>query len=299
MASLPQTARRSVPLLVLQTMRPRQWIKNSFVLAGVVFSGRLDHVSAIGDALIVTVAFCLASGASYLLNDARDAETDRLNPRTAGRPIARGDLPVGTAYAASAVALLAALGLALAINVASAGVVAVFLALQFAYTLGLKHVLFIDVMAIAALFVLRAFGGVMAVDAKISPWLLLVTGLLALFLALTKRRGEAVAMGGQSNPQRPVLDYYSVSLLDELIGVVTPSVIVVYATYTVLGASTDTMLATVPFVLYGVFRVLFLMHHRDRVGMTEEVDTLVYRDLPLLACVVLWGVACAVIILTA
>jgi hypothetical protein len=297
--SLPETSRRPVPLLLLQTMRPRQWIKNSFVLAGVVFSGQLDDATSLGNAVVVTIAFCLASGASYLLNDARDAETDRLNPRTAGRPIARGDLPVGTAYAGAAVALVAALGLALAVNLNSAGVVAAFLALQFAYTLGLKHVLFIDVMAIAALFVLRAFAGVEAVDTRISPWLLLVTGLLALFLALTKRRGEAVAMGGQSNPQRPVLDYYSVSLLDELIGVVTPAVVVVYSIYTVLGASTDTMLATVPFVLYGVFRVLFLMHHRDRVGMTEEVDALVYRDIPLLACVVLWGVACVVIILTA
>ncbi|HMJ36421.1 MAG TPA: decaprenyl-phosphate phosphoribosyltransferase [Baekduia sp.] len=291
--------RRRLPLLVVQTMRPRQWIKNSFVLAGVLFSGRLDDADALGNAVLVTIAFCLASGASYLLNDTRDAETDRLNPRTATRPIARGDLPVNMAYAAAVVTLLAAVGLAMSVNAASAAVVAVFLGLQLGYSMGLKHVLFVDVMVIAALFVLRAFGGVMAVDAEISPWLLLVTGLLALFLALSKRRGEAVAIGGQSNPQRPVLDFYSVSLLDELIGVVTPSVVVVYALYTVLGARTDTMLATLPFVLYGIFRVLFLMHHRDRAGMTEEVDALVYRDAPLLVCVVLWGVACAVITLTA
>lgn len=290
--------RASTPLLVLQTMRPKQWIKNLFVLAGVGFGGKLTDASAVGAALVVTVAFCLASGGSYLFNDARDAETDRLNPRTARRPIARGDLGVRTALACAVVTVVAGLGLASAVDIACGGVVAGFVALQVAYSLRLKHVLFIDVMSIAVLFVLRAVAGILAVDVTTSPWLILCTGLLALFLGLTKRRGEAVSLGGDSNPQRPVLDFYSVGLLDELISVVTPSMIMVYALYTVLGAKTENMLVTLPFVIYGVFRVLFLIHHRDRAGITEEVDSLIYRDRPLFLCVAAWAVTCAIIILT-
>lgn len=295
----PPARRRALPLLVLETMRPKQWIKNSFVLAGVIFSGKGSDAAAVGNALVVTVAFCLASGASYLINDVRDAETDRLNPRTAKRPIARGDLTTGAASAAAIVVALVALGLALAVNATCALTVAGFLAAQVAYSVRLKHELFIDVMTIAGLFVVRAYAGIVAVDAEVSPWLLLTTGLLALFLGLCKRRGEAVALGGQTNSQRPVLDYYSVGLLDELISVITPSVVVVYALYTVLAASSDVMLLTLPFVLYGIFRVLFLMHHKDRATMTEEPDALVFRDVPLMVCVAAWGVICVVISLAA
>lgn len=290
---------RPVPLLVLETMRPKQWVKNAFVLAGLAFSGKATEPDAVLAAVLVTVAFCLASGASYLVNDLRDAETDRLNPRTANRPIARGALSVRTAWISAVLAAGAGFALALAVTPAAAAALGVFLVAQLAYSLRLKHEVFVDVMTIAGLFVIRAYAGIAAVDAVVSPWLLLTTGLLALFLALCKRRGEAVALGGESNPQRPVLDYYSVNLLDELISVVTPSVVVVYALYTVSAAVSDTMLITLPFVLYGIFRVLFLMHHRDRAGMTEEPDALLFRDPPLLVCVVLWAVSCLVIVLAA
>lgn len=274
-------------------MRPKQWTKNGFVLAGALFSGEFTDAGALGRALVAFVAFCLASGATYLINDARDADTDRLNPRTASRPIARGDLSVGAALAAAVVSTVAALGISLVTSPGLAAVVAGFMVLQVAYSIWLKHVLFVDVMSIAAGFVLRAYGGVVAVGVEISPWLLLCTGLLALLLALGKRRGEAVALGGETNPQRPVLDYYSVGLIDELISVVTPATVMGYALYTVTAAKSDAMLLTLPFVLYGVFRMLFLMHHRS--GATEEPDQLIWRDRPLLACVVLWGIASAVI----
>jgi UbiA prenyltransferase family len=288
------------PLLVLETMRPRQWLKNTFVLAGVVFSGKVSTVSALADALVVTGAFCMASGAAYLFNDARDAATDRLNPRTAARPVARGDLSTRAAYAAAGAGMVAAVGAAFLVNWHTGLVTLGFLLLQGAYSVVLKHLLFLDVIAIASLFVLRAFAGVEAVDARISPWLLLCTGLLALFLGLAKRRGEAVSLGGAAHPQRPVLDYYSVGLLDELISVVTPSVVVVYALYTVSGARTDAMLLTLPFVIYGLFRVLFLMHHQSgHAQSTEEPDLLVWRDPPLLFCVVAWAVCSTVITLAA
>lgn len=293
--SSPPTAarRRSVPALVVQTMRPRQWIKNTFVLAGVVFSGQLTHAKPLAQTLAVAIAFCLVSGATYLLNDALDAEADRLNPRTAGRPIARGDLSVRSALLASALVALVGVGGALAVGWQPAVVLVGYLVMQLAYSNGLKHVLFLDVMVIATGFSLRTYAGIVAIDVVASPWIVLCTFLLALFLGLAKRRGEAIALGGGTNPQRPVLDYYSVELLDQLIGIVTPCVVVAYALYTVEGAKTNTMLLTVPFVVYGIFRVLFLMHAGQ--GTTEEPDGLVFRDRPLLLCVVLWIVAAGIV----
>jgi 4-hydroxybenzoate polyprenyltransferase len=281
---------RPAPLLVLEAMRPKQWIKNLFVFAGVAFSGRVTDPGRVGLALAVFAAFCLASGATYLVNDVRDAEADRHNPRTASRPIARGDLPVALALGCAALAAGAALAIGALVNWETLAVLGGFVVLQLAYSHGLKHILFVDVLAISAGFVLRAAAGGLAIDVPISSWLLLCTGLLAVFLGFTKRRAEAVALGGTEQPGRPVLDHYSVGLLDELIAVVTPSTVVVYAIYAVTGAHTRWMLLTLPFVLYGVFRVLFLIHHRG--GMTEEPALIVYRDRPLRACVLLWG-ACA------
>jgi 4-hydroxybenzoate polyprenyltransferase len=274
-------------------MRPRQWIKNLFVFAALAFAGEALDAEAVARALVAFVAFCLVSGATYLVNDALDAEADRHNPRTAGRPIARGALAPRTATRAAALAGLLGLGLAAALNLETLAAVAGFVALQVAYSTVLKHVLFVDVMAIAAGFVLRAAAGGLAIDVPISSWLLLCTGMLAVFLALTKRRGEAVALGGGAQPSRPVLQDYSVALLDELIAVVTPATVVSYAAWAVIGASTDWMLLTVPFVLYGIFRVLFLIHHRSE--QTEEPALVVWRDAPLLVCVLAWGATAAVV----
>jgi 4-hydroxybenzoate polyprenyltransferase len=284
---------RSVPLLLLEAMRPKQWIKNLFVFAGLAFAHKLRDPGAVGTAVATFAAFCLASGATYLLNDVRDAETDRHNPRTASRPIARGDLSPALALVVAAVAAVVALGITALINVETLGALGGYVVLQLAYSSGLKHVLFLDVMIIAAGFVLRAAAGGLAIEVPISSWLLLCTGLLAIFLGFTKRRAEAVVVGGSDAPRREVLDQYSVGLLDELIAVVTPSTVVVYAIYAATGAHTHWMLLTVPFVLYGVFRVLFLIHHHG--AMTEEPAVIVYRDRPLLACVVLWAVCAATI----
>jgi 4-hydroxybenzoate polyprenyltransferase len=292
-APAPTPAKRPLPLLLLEAMRPKQWIKNTFVFAGLFFSGMVTHLWAIEHTLLVFAAFCLASGATYLLNDARDAEADRHNPRTASRPIARGDLSVGVALGVSALAAAAGLGLAAVVNWQSLAAVGGYLLLQLAYSHGLKHVLFVDVMTIAAGFVLRAAAGGLAIDVPVSSWLLLCTGLLAIFLGFTKRRAEAVALGGTNQPKRAVLDHYSVGLLDELIAVVTPATLAFYSIYAVTGAKTDWMLLTVPFVMYGIFRVLFLVHHRT--SLTEEPAVVVYSDKPLLACVALWGVVAATI----
>lgn len=287
-------SRRGLLPLVLETMRPKQWSKNAFVFAGLLFSGQVVHLGAVLTALLVAFAFCLVSGATYLLNDAVDAEADRDNPRTASRPVARGDLSPSVAIAAAALAALAGTGVAAAINWESLLTLLGYVVLQIAYSNWLKHVLFIDVMAIAGGFVLRALAGGVAIGVPISSWLLLCTGLLALFLGLTKRRGEAVALGGTRQPKRTVLESYSVGLLDELIAVVTPTTLVAYSLYAVTGAATDLMLLTVPFVMYGIFRVLFLIHHGG--ALTEEPAVAVWRDRPLLLCVLLWAICAGVIV---
>src|SRR3954462_5688603 len=292
-AIAPPRRRRATPLLLLEAMRPKQWIKNAFVFAGLAFAGKVTDPGDVAIAVATFVAFCLVSGAPSLLTDVRDPEPDRHNPRTASRPIARGDLSPALALSVAALAAAVALGGVAFINWETLAVLGGYVLLQVAYSSGLKHVLFVDVMAISAGFVLRAAAGGLAIDVPISSWLLLCTGLLAIFLGFTKRRAAAVALGGGEQPRRAVPDHYSVGLLDELIAVVTPSTVVVYAIYAASGAPTKWMLLTLPFVLYGVFRVLFLIHHGGRV--TEEPAVIVYRDRPLLACVALWGITAAAI----
>ena len=279
--------------LAVECMRPRQWIKNAFVFGGVLYSGQFVEIGPLATSIAVFVAFCLASGAAYLVNDAADAEADRHNPRTAGRPIARGDLSPRTAITIAVVADLVALGIAALVNWQTLATLGGFILLQIAYSLVLKHQLFIDVMAVAAGFVLRAYAGLVAIDVEISEWLLLCTGLLALFLGFGKRRGEVVALGGTVHPQRPVLEQYSVALVDELIAVVTPSIIVAYSLYAVLGARSQAMLLTVPFVMYGVFRVLYLIHHGSR--LPDDPTIVVWQDRPLQVCILLWGVSAGLI----
>ena len=279
--------------LAVEGMRPRQWVKNAFVFGGVLYSGQFVEAGPLSTAIAVFVAFCLASGAAYLVNDAVDAETDRLNPRTAARPIARGELSPRAALAVAVVADAAALAIAALVNWETLATLGGFIGLQVAYSTLLKHQLFIDVMAVAGGFVLRAYAGLVAIDVEISEWLLLCTGLLALFLGFGKRRGEVVAMGGSAHPQRPVLEQYSVALVDELIAVVTPSIIVAYSLYAVLAARSQAMLLTVPFVMYGVFRVLYLIHHGSR--LPDDPTVVVWQDRPLQVCIVLWGVSSGLI----
>ncbi len=293
----PAPRSSSSPAALLETMRPKQWVKNLFVFAGIAFSGELFNLASERAAWTTFVAFCLASGATYLFNDACDAKSDRLSPRTASRPIARGALSRDAAFTAAAVTMVAALALTATVNWSTLAALAAFVLLQVAYSTSLKRVLFVDVLAISAGFVLRAYAGLVAVDVAISPWILLCTGLLALFLGLGKRRGESLALAGPSNPQRPVLDSYSTELIDELIAVVTPGILIAYALYAVLGARSELMLLTVPFVIYGLFRTLYLMRADNT--MAEDPTSLVYRDRPLLLCIALWAIAAAVISVTA
>src|SRR5207342_2652515 len=274
--------RRSPARAVLAAMRPRQWPKNLLVFAGIVFAAQLGDPVRWAEALAAFVAYCAVSSAAYLLNDVRDVDQDRLHPVKRQRPIARGELSMRAALTLAVVLTAGALGIAGWLGPASVALLLGFAALQVAYSFGLKHIVLVDVFVIAGLFVIRAAAGAEAVNVRISPWLLLCTVLLALFLALAKRRGELVLVGAARTPGRPVLEGYSLALVDQLVSIVAASTVISYALYTFTARPGDRLMVTIPFVLFGVFRYLLLIHRED-VG--EEPEHVLLSDRPILLCV--------------
>ncbi len=288
--------RRSPARAALVALRPRQWSKNLLVFAGLVFAAKLGDAGRWLDTCLCFVAYCSISSAAYLANDLRDRDDDRLHPVKRSRPIARGELSRRAALTMTAGLAVLALALAAPRGLVSLLLVAAFAVLQAAYTLRLKHVVLLDVSAIAALFLVRAAAGAEAVRVPISGWLLLCTALLALFLALAKRRGELVLVGAQRTPGRAVLEGYSLELVDQLTGIVASATVIVYAIYTLTGDHSRALLATVPFVVFGVFRYLLLMH-RDDIG--EEPEQVLLTDVPILLAVAGWiATAAAILALT-
>jgi len=278
------------------SMRPRQWVKNFFVFAGLVFSQRL-FTGAAWTAVAAFAIFCALSGAIYLLNDVADRERDRLDPRKRVRPIAAGQLPVGVAVAAAAALIVAGL-------VSSAWLPRPFLitalayvVLLVAYSAWLKHVVIVDVIVVAGGFVLRAVAGAVVIDVEMSGWLVICTILSALFLALGKRRYEYLVLEGDAALHRPILAEYSPALLDQMIAVVTASTVTTYALYTmspetVAKFHTHLLPATLPFVLYGIFRYLYLLYRRQLGGNPSE---LLVSDRALLINTIGW--ICAVLLI--
>ena len=276
---------------LIRSLRPRQWTKNLLVFAGLIFGDKLGDPRSVGLAAGAFGVFCLLSSTIYLLNDIRDRETDRLHPAKARRPIAAGDLPVATAAIAAVVLGITALAAAFLISHPFGIAALAYLLLLSFYSFGLKHVVILDVLVLAGGFVLRALGGALAIDVEFSHWLLLLTLLGALFLGLSKRRAEMVALAGDATNHRRSLAHYSPYLLDQMIGVVTASTLLAYAFYTISDRTvshfgTDHLLWTVPFPLYGIFRYLYLVHQRE--GGGNPSDTLL-EDRPILICVALWG----------
>jgi 4-hydroxybenzoate polyprenyltransferase len=279
----------------LAALRPRQWSKNLLLFAGIIFAAKLGDAARWGEAIAAFWAYCAASSAAYLVNDVRDAEDDREHPVKRLRPVASGELSARFALGLAAVLAAAAITVAALLGPGSAALMGGFFVLQTAYTGGLKHVILIDVLAISGLFVLRASAGAEAVEVRISPWLLICTGLLALFLALAKRRGELVLVGAEETPGRPVLEGYSLALVDQLVTVVAASTVIAYSLYTFTASDSNAMMATVPFVVYGIFRYLLLLH---RHGLGEEPENVLLTDVPLILTVVAWATTCAVILAT-
>lgn len=279
-------------------LRPAHWVKNGFVLAALVFSLHLTDRTAALRTLAAFAVFCLASSAAYVGNDVLDARRDALHRDKNNRPVASGRIPAATAVGLSASLAAAALAGAALLGPPMLACVGAFLGLQASYSLALKHIPVVDAVAIASGFVLRTAAGVVAAGARMSAWLFLATFLLALFLALAKRRSEMVLLGASAAEHRPTLDLYRRVPLDPVLALLALLVVVLYAEYALdaevarrLG--TDRLYATVPFVVCGIFRYLFLIYGRDEGGNPTEA---LLGDKPLLATVVLWAMAVVVLI---
>ena len=279
-------------------MRPSQWVKNTLIFAPLLFARELGDIEAILRVSFLFTLFCLLSGGVYLMNDILDREQDRRHPFKRNRPIASGALPVSTAVLAGGVMILFSVGASFALGPAVAAVMAGYLLLNVAYSRFLKNLVIIDVMTIAAGFLLRVIAGGLAIPVAISFWLLLCTGLLALFLGFGKRRHELVLLDVAASSHRPILREYSPYFLDQMISVVTTSTVVTYALYTMspdvhekLG--TPWLGLTIPFVLYGIFRYLYLIHQKSEGGDPTQA---IMTDRPLLANIFLWGGAVVAIL---
>ncbi|MDP9491344.1 MAG: UbiA prenyltransferase family protein [Actinomycetota bacterium] len=276
---------------LLAAMRPRQWTKNLLLYAGIIFAAELDDPQRWIQATAAFAAYCLASSAAYIFNDVRDAAHDRLHPLKRRRPIASGAVRPGRALNFAGILVAVAFAIVAPLGWGSLAYMAGFLGLQVAYSLGLKNISLIDVMAISGLFVIRAAAGAEAVDVPISPWLIVCTALLALFLALAKRRGELATTGEEG---RPVLAGYSFPLVDQLVSIVAACTIVAYSLYTFEAREGSAMMATIPFVVYGLFRYIQLMHRED---LGEEPENVLLTDVPILVTIAGWAITSAAILI--
>jgi 4-hydroxybenzoate polyprenyltransferase len=286
---------------LLASLRPGQWTKNLLVLAGLVFSRGLLEPAMVARALLAFFLFCLLSGGVYLINDVTDAERDRAHPQKRQRPVASGRLPPRVALAAGAALLVGATAAAFLLSSRFGLVALAYAALLTAYSAGLKHVVIVDTLIIAGGFVLRALAGVVVLGIDFSDWLLLCTVLLALFLTFGKRRAELRALETGAIGHRPILSEYSPQLLDQMIAVVTASTLMAYVLYTMatethVRLGTARLPLTIPFVLYGIFRYLYLLYRRDLGGNPSEH---LLTDRALLLDVALWGAAVIIILYVA
>jgi len=295
---------------LVRLARPKQWVKNIFVFTALIFArhteatgekvSAITDVGAITDSLLAFACFCLASSATYFFNDYRDLEEDRRHPVKRFRPLAHGDLPPWTGIAGLIVCAGGAIGLAfVSLGAVAAAVVGTYLALNLMYSAGLKHVVIIDVLIISAGFVLRILAGAAAIPAMPSTWLILCAITISLFLGFTKRRAEVVLLGDKAHEHRRVLAHYSTAFLDQMISIATAATVVCYILYTVDERTVELvgsrlLLLTVPFVLYGIFRYLYLVYHAEAGG---DPTRTVFTDVPLLVTGAGWGAMCVTVII--
>src|SRR5271156_2003647 len=275
---------------MIRLARPHQWIKNALVLAALVFGQRLLVFQDVVLAIIAFVAFCALASAGYVLNDIVDRDADRLNPEKCDRPLARGDLTVAAAgrFALTLAAIAAVLSIVLGRQFI--GIALMYAALQLIYSLWAKHQVIIDVIAVAIGFVLRAFAGGIAIQVEVSPWLVFITFVLALFLVLARRRHELIALGDDAIAHRSALSQYSVRLVDQMIAIVAGATLVSYMIYTASAEveaklGTTHLYLTVPFVAFGILRYLYLIDERNEGG--DPASALIH-DVPLMLAVALW-----------
>ena len=271
-------------------MRPHQWVKNGFVFAGILFDQQLDNVDSLLRVSAAFVLLCMTASTIYVVNDLVDIERDRAHPLKRNRPLPSGQLPVSWARIAAIILPTVALVLSIPLGIEFVAVQLVYLALHIAYSFYLKNIVLIDVFAVAAGYVLRVVAGVAVIDVtNFSPWLYVCAGLLTLFLAIGKRRQELILLSDGAADVRATYKQYNLALLDEMLRLVTTGAVITYMLYTIEAETRRTagyqMLFTIPIVLYGVFRYLYLVHVR---GVGGAPDELIFEDMPLLAAIMLW-----------
>ena len=273
---------------LIKTMRPKQWAKNVFIFSALIFDRKLLDLDAFLHTLAGTVLFSLIASAVYIFNDIADRDSDQKHPSKKNRPIASGQLPIQAAWAAGIILLLISLPLAYLLSPSFLVVCALYFILNLTYSAKLKHIPLIDVLVLASFYLLRVVAGTtLIVVERFSPWLFVVTSLFALFIGLGKRRAELVLQVNKTNSSRPVLDGYSIDFLDQLITIVSGMTVVTYSLYTFSAPSlpeNHSMMLTIPFVLYGIFRYLYLIQTGEG-GAPEDIAL---SDRPLQAAILLW-----------
>jgi len=282
---------------LIKTMRPQQWLKNILIFAALVFDGKLGVIPDLVRTSIGFLLFCLVSSAVYIINDLADVEADRLHPKKRYRPIAAGVLPVSVARSAAVVIVGLSFPLAYLLSPSFALVLLSYFLLNLAYSKWLKHVPIIDVFVLASFYVLRVVAGLTIIHvARFSPWLYVVTTLLALYVGFGKRRAELALLADEANSHRKVLDGYTIPLLDQFITIVSAATIGAYSLYTFSAINlpdNHAMMLTIPFAIYGIFRYLYLVQIKQGGGAPEEE---LFRDRPLQIAIVLWGLAVVLIL---
>ncbi len=299
--SSAEKARLAVHMLIglLQTMRPRQWTKNIlFVFPALVFGSQLFNLAALTQVVLCSCLLIVISGSVYIINDLADLEADRAHPRKQTRPLAAGVVSVPVAWMAAVILPALALAAAYNVNQTLFWVLLVYFVLQVAYSFVLKHIVLLDILVVAGGFVLRVLAGGVVIDVQLSPWLYTSAGLLALFLVIGKRRQEFFTLGEQAALARPVSAHYNLALLDDMLRIVTASTMITYILYTVEARTMvrhgeNLGLLTVPIVIYGLFRYLYLIHVQNEGSAPDEI---LLTDRPLQATIAVTALAYFIII---
>ncbi len=287
----------SVIVAAIQALRPKQWTKNALLFAALLFSFEFNDTEQVLRTLWGFGCFCLISSTGYIFNDLRDREADARHPKKSKRPIASGRLPVGAAWVEMAVVFAVGAAAAFLLSWQFGLVAMLYFTSTMSYTLYFKHQVILDIMFIAAGFLWRAAAGAVAIDVDISPWLLLCTAFFALFLGFNKRRGELVLLGSdKAKSTRAILAEYSPTMIAELQAITTSGTIISYALYTVLGSPTPWMLVTLPFVMYVIFRYIYLVQMKSEGDAPDET---LLKDRPMLVTALLFGVTTIAVLLLA
>lgn len=281
---------------LLITMRPKQWIKNLLIFTALIFAEKLFELQLLARTIIAFVLFCFISSSVYLINDLADMEKDRRHPIKCKRPLASGQLEPSLAIAAAVALTVASLLGSFSLSPPFGLTALAYLLIMIAYSLALRDIVIVDALTLALGFVLRAVAGAVVIAVPISPWLYVCTTLLSLFLVLGKRRHELILLRDGADEHRAILREYTPHLLDEMIAIVTSAAVMAYSLYTFSAPNlppNHSMMLTIPFVLYGIFRYLYLIHVKNKGGSPEEI---LLKDLPLIVAIALWGIAAVAIL---